>query len=134
MNLLFPPYSILPLSNPSSYHSTGQAQTYIKLVALAHERVVQQMPIHLGLDEDEVDEEDNEVVLDVLVAEATAVLAHRQPDVVPARRVTGARVLRPQRLHRVPALDADGHGFLALCLCLFVGLFALRFFGCGSGI
>ena len=67
----------------------------VELVALAHEGVVQQVAVNLGLDEDEVDEEHHEVVLDVLVAEAAAVLAHRQPDVMPARRVARARVLRP---------------------------------------
>lgn len=70
---------------------------------------MQQVAVDLGLDEDEVDEEDDEVVLDVLVAEPAAVLAHRQPDVVPARRVPRPRVLRPEGLDRVPALDADGH-------------------------
>ena len=55
------------------------------------------------------DEDDDEVVLDVLVAEAAAVLADRQPDVVAARRVPRALVLRPERLDRRPALDADRH-------------------------
>ncbi len=73
---------------------------------------MQQVAVDLGFDEDKVDEEDDEVVLDVLVAEAAAVLAHRQPDVVPARRVARPLVLRPERLHRRPALDADRHLFL----------------------
>lgn len=70
---------------------------------------MQQVAVHLGLDEDEVDEQHDEVVLDVLVAEPAAVLAHRQPDIVPARRVARPLVLRPERLHRRPALDADRH-------------------------
>jgi hypothetical protein len=45
---------------------------------------MQQMAVNLGLDEDEVDEEDDKVMLDVLVAEAAAVATHGQPDVVPA--------------------------------------------------
>ena len=60
-------------------------------------------------------------MLDVLVAEPPAVLAHRQPDVVPARLVAAARAaaLAPERAHRVPALDADGHrrGAGGMCLC-----------------
>jgi len=46
--------------------------------------------VDLGLDKDEVDEQDDKVVFDVLVAEAAAVLAYRQPDVVSARFVAGA--------------------------------------------
>lgn len=77
---------------------------------------MQQVAVDLGLDEDEVDEEHHEVVLDILVAEAPALLAHRQPDVVSARRVPGSRVLRPQRLDRVPALDADRHSRISSSL------------------
>ena len=62
---------------------------------------------HLRLDQDQVDEQHDKVVLDVLVAEAPAVLAHGQPDVVPARLVAAA--LAPERLDGVPALYADGH-------------------------
>jgi len=39
---------------------------------------------YLRLDEDQVDEEHDKVMLDILVAEAAAVLAHRQPNVVAA--------------------------------------------------
>jgi len=63
---------------------------------------------HLRLDQDQVDKQHDKVVLDILVAEAAAVLAHRQPDVVPARLVAAA--LAPERLDRVPAFYADGHG------------------------
>ena len=70
---------------------------------------MQQVPINLGLDEDQVDEQDHEVVLDILVAEAAAVPAHREPDVMPARFVAGARILRPQRLDGVPAFNAHRH-------------------------
>lgn len=83
--------------------------SYIKLVQVAHQRVVQQVSVHLRLDEDEVDKDDDKVVLDILVAEPAAVATDRQPDVVPAGPVAGTRVLRPERLHRVLALDADGH-------------------------
>lgn len=65
---------------------------------------------YLWLDQDQVDEEHDKVMLDVLVAEAAAVAAHCQADVVAARLVARTRVLRPQRLDRVPALDADRHG------------------------
>lgn len=110
---------------------------YIKLVSVSHQRIVQQMPIylkldqkkksvsisqnvtssfyppavlnrhrhqqtHLGLDQDQVDEQDDVVVLDILVAEATAVLADRQADVVAAGP-------RPQRLNRMTAFYADRH-------------------------
>lgn len=63
---------------------------------------------HLRLDQDEVDEQHDKVVLDVLVAEAPAVLADRQPDVVAARLVAAA--LAPERLDGVSALNADRHG------------------------
>lgn len=63
---------------------------------------------HLRLDKNQVDKHDHKVMLDILVAKVAARPAHRQPDVVPLgpRR---AGVFRPQRLHGVPALDADGH-------------------------
>lgn len=70
---------------------------------------MQQMTVDLGFNEDEVDEQHDKVVLDVLVAEAAAVLAHSEADIVAARRIACARVLRPQRLDRVPAFDADRH-------------------------
>ena len=63
---------------------------------------------HLRFDQDQVDKQHDEIVLDVLVAEAAAVLAHRQPDVVATRLVAAA--LAPERLDGVPALYADGHG------------------------
>lgn len=64
--------------------------TYSKLVIIPHQGIVQQMPVNLGLDQDEVDEEDDEVMLDVFVAKPAAILAHRQPDIVPAGLVAGA--------------------------------------------
>lgn len=51
---------------------------------------------HLRLDQDQVDEQDDVVMLDVFVAEAPAVLADREPDVVAARLVpAGVGVLCP---------------------------------------
>ena len=82
---------------------------------------MQQVAVDLGLDEDEVDEEHDEVMLDVLVAEPPAVLAYRQPDVVPARRVPRPLVLRPERLHRRPALDTDRHRSFEVWFGLFSG-------------
>lgn len=62
----------------------------------------------LGLNEDEVDEEDDKVMLDVFVGEAAAVLADGEAHAVVF--VVGAGVLRVQRLDGVAAFDADGHG------------------------
>lgn len=67
----------------------------VELVAVPHQSVVQQVPVDLRLDQDEVDEQDDIVVFDILVAEPAAVPAHREADVVPTGLVTGARVLRP---------------------------------------
>lgn len=67
----------------------------VELVVVAHEGVVQQVAVDLGLDEHQVDEQHYVVMLDVFVAEAPAVAAHRQPDVVAARLVARARVLCP---------------------------------------
>jgi primosomal protein N'' len=41
-------------------------------------------PAYLRLDQHKIDEQDYEVMFDVFVAEAAAILAHRQPDVVAA--------------------------------------------------
>lgn len=57
---------------------------------------------HLGLNQDQVDEQDNVVMLDIFVAEAAAILAHRQADVVAAGP-------GPQRLNRMTAFYADRH-------------------------
>ena len=68
-----------------------------------HEGVVEQVAIDLGLDEDEVYEEDDKVMFDVLVAETTTVAAYRQPDVVTfAASRPSVRVRCPQRPHRMP--------------------------------
>lgn len=69
------------------YFSSPRTQdsTYVKLVSIPHQRVVQQMPIYLRLDQDQVDEQDDVVMLDIFVAEAAAVLADREADVVAAR-------------------------------------------------
>lgn len=70
---------------------------------------MQQVAVHLRLDEDEVDKDYDKVVLNILVAKLTAVAAHSQSDVMAAGLVTGTRVLGPERLDRVLTLDADGH-------------------------
>lgn len=70
---------------------------------------MQQVAVDLGLDENQVDEDDDKVVFDILVAELAAVAAYCQSDVVAAGLVTGARVLGPECLDGVLALDADGH-------------------------
>lgn len=62
----------------------------VELVVVPHQGVVQQVAVDLGLDEHQVDEEHDVVMLDVFVAEAAAVAAHRQADVVAARLVAGA--------------------------------------------
>lgn len=96
--------------------------TYIKLIPIAHQRVVQQVAVHLllkarrtsaqparhclhgsgatathlRLDQDQIDEQNDVVMLDVFVAEAPAVLADREPDVVAARLIAaGVGVLCP---------------------------------------
>lgn len=53
------------------------------------------MPIDLGFNQDQIDEEHDKVMLDIFVAEAAAFTADGQTDVVPARFVAGARVRGP---------------------------------------
>jgi hypothetical protein len=48
-------------------------------------------------------------MLDILVAEAAAVATDSKSNIVSTRLVPCARICCPQRLHRVPAFDADGH-------------------------
>ncbi len=45
---------------------------------------------YLWLDQDQIDKQDDKVMLDVFVAEAAAVLAHREADIVATGFVTGA--------------------------------------------
>lgn len=73
---------------------------------------MQQMSVHLRFDQDEVDEQHHKVVLDVLVAEPAAVLAHRQADIVARRLVACA--LAPESLDGVFAFDADWHGVIVI--------------------
>lgn len=47
-----------------------------------------QQSTHLRFDQDQIDKQDNIVMFDIFVAEAAAVLADREPDVVAARLVT----------------------------------------------
>lgn len=48
-------------------------------------------------------------MLDILVAEVAAVATDSKSNIVPTRLIPCARICRPERLHRVPAFDADGH-------------------------
>jgi hypothetical protein len=48
-------------------------------------------------------------MLDILVAEAATVATHCESNIVSAGLVPCARVCRPERLDRVPALNTDGH-------------------------
>jgi hypothetical protein len=108
-------HGLLLDAGPGKIHVKEQQQDAeaddgrVELVVVAHQGVVQQVAVDLGLDEHQVDEEHDVVMLDVFVAEATAVPAHGQADVVAARLVAGARVLCPQRLDRVTAFYADRH-------------------------
>lgn len=60
------------------------------------------MQTNLGFDKNQVNEQDDVIMLDIFVAEAAAVLADGQPDVVAAGP-------RPQRLNRMTAFYADRH-------------------------
>lgn len=81
---------------------------------------------HLRLNQHQVDKQHDEVMLDVLVAEAPAVATDRQADI--RARVPRARVLRPERPDGVAALDADGHYYLLLLLVYFINYsFLVRF-------
>jgi hypothetical protein len=72
---------------------------YVKLIMIPHQRIMQQVAVHLRLDEHQVDEHDDIVMLDVLVAKVAAFLAHRQPNIVlrpgPSLGAPCTRVLRP---------------------------------------
>lgn len=92
--------------------------TYIKSIAVSHQRVMQQVSIdlvpnnvspprslprpctppsqtHLWLDQNQVDEQHDKIMLDIFITKVPAVATHRQPDVVAARLIARARVLRP---------------------------------------
>lgn len=64
---------------------------------------------YLGLYKNQIDEQYDKVMLDILVAEAAAVATHGESDIVSAGLVPCARVCRPERLDRVPALNTNGH-------------------------
>lgn len=49
---------------------------YIKLISLSHQRIMQQMPIDLRFDQDQVYKDNHEVMFDVFVTELAAVLAY----------------------------------------------------------
>lgn len=84
----------------------------IKLVVGAHQRIVQQVPVYLRLDEHEVNEEHHEIVLDIFVAETPTVFAYCQAHPVARGLVVCAGVLCVQRLNWITAFNADGHGWL----------------------
>ena len=76
---------------------------------------------YLWLNQHQVNKQYHEIMLNVFIAEASAVLAHREPDVVAGRRARGAAaaaagvVLCPECLHRVLAFNADGHVAVFYC-------------------
>jgi hypothetical protein len=65
------------------------------------------MPIDLRLDKHEVNEEHDKVMLDILVAEATAVATDGETDAVAAGFVASAGA--PQGANRRATFYADGH-------------------------
>lgn len=83
-----------PVSKGEVTHRGGKGE-YIEAVAIAHERVVQKMAVDLRLYEDQVNEEHDEIVLDILVAEVAAAATHGQPDVMAVGLVVGRRVRGP---------------------------------------
>ena len=95
-------------SRPGPKHQESRG-SHVEAVLIFHEGVMQQVPVDLGLDEDQVDEQDDEVVLNIFIAEAPTVPTHGEPYVVPAGFVAGAGILCPERPDRMPALDTDGH-------------------------
>ena len=49
-------------------------------------------------------------MLDIFVTKPPTLATNRQPNIMPARLIPRpSRILRPQRLDRMPALDADWH-------------------------
>lgn len=65
---------------------------YVKLIPLSHQRIVQQMPVNLRLDQDQIDEYDHEVMLDIFIAEMPTILAYRQSHALAAGRFICALV------------------------------------------
>ena len=83
--------------------------TYIELIPLSHQSIVQQMPVHLRLDQHQINEQDYGIVLNVFVAEAAAVLADREAHSMAGGFVVGAGVFGVQSLDGIAALYADRH-------------------------
>lgn len=70
---------------------------------------MQQMPIHLRLDQNQVDEYDYKVMFDVFVAEVSAVLAYCQAYAVAARVLIGALIFGIECFDGEAAFYADWH-------------------------
>lgn len=66
--------------------------SYIESIVISAESVVEQMPIDLRLDQDQVYEEDDKVMFDIFVCKALAAWALRQPDTLAQRTIIGFAV------------------------------------------
>jgi hypothetical protein len=100
----------------------GVKPTHVEAVPIAHQRVVEEMPIDLRLDEDEVDEEHDKVMLYVLIAETTAITTDGESDAVAAGLVSCARA--PQCANWRATFYADGHFQQSSCFEAVAGVTA----------
>ena len=68
------------------------------------------MSTHLRLNQHQVNKQHHKIMLDIFVTKPPTLATNRQPNIMPARLIPRpSRILRPQRLDRMPALDADWH-------------------------
>jgi len=67
------------------------------------------MPVHLRLDQDQVNEQHDEVMLDVFVGEALAARALGEPDAFAQRPVIRLAVCRVQLVDRIATFNTYGH-------------------------
>jgi len=84
-------------------------RTYVKSIVLATKPVEEEVPVHLRLDQDQVNEQHDEVMLDVFVGKPLAARTLGEPDAFAQRPVIRLAVCRVQLVDRIATLNTYGH-------------------------
>lgn len=93
-----------------------ELSTYIKSIVFSTQPIEKKMSIHLGFDQDQIDEEDDEVMLDIFVGESFAARTLGQTHSFSKRAVISLAVRGVKLVNWVATFNANWHGILrAFC-------------------
>lgn len=87
-----------------------QISAYVKAIAFPSSKPIkQQVPIHLRLDQDKIDEQHDKIMLDIFICEALAARTLCQAHTFAERAIIGFAVRSVELVHTVAAFNAKWH-------------------------